>query len=101
MSRDSRATGSAAHYARTVMLSNPDGLHARSAAEFVKLAARFPARVTINGKDARSLLAILSLGLMRGASCEIASDEESGRTAVDALAELVGSGFARQSVGVE
>ena len=88
-------TADATRYARTVTVSNAEGLHARPAAEFVKLAARYPARVTVNGKDARSLLAILSLGLTQGASFEIASDEASGRDAVDALAELVGAGFER------
>lgn len=89
--------GGTARYARTVRLENAEGLHARPAAELVKLAARYPARVTVNGKDARSLLAILSLGLMQGAACEIASDEPAGRVAVDALAALVGSGFTANS----
>jgi phosphoenolpyruvate---glycerone phosphotransferase subunit DhaM len=88
-----QARADAGRYARTVRLSNADGLHARPAAEFVKLATRYPAQVTVNGRDARSLLAVLSLGLTRGTACEIASDDPSGREAVDALAALVRSGF--------
>jgi len=91
--RQASAGAESDHYARTVTLVNDDGLHARPAAEFVKLAATFPARVTIEGRDARSLLAILSLGLTKGATVEIASDEPRGRAAVDALAALVESGF--------
>ena len=83
-------------YARTATLVNDDGLHARPAAEFVKLAATFPAHVTVNGRDARSLLAILSLGLAKGASVEIATEEADGRGAVDALVALVTSGFERR-----
>jgi len=84
-----------ARYARTATLVNDDGLHARPAAEFVKLAATFPARVTVNGRDARSLLAILSLGLTKGATLEVATEEPDGRGAVDALIDLVASGFER------
>jgi PTS hybrid protein len=79
-------------YTRSVTLINQDGLHARPAAEFVKLAGTFPARVRVNGKDAKSLLGIMSLGLLRGANVEISSDAD-GAEAVDALVHLVASGF--------
>ena len=74
-------------------LVNADGLHARPAAELVKLASTFPQRVTVNGVDAKSLLGIMSLGLTKGASVEIASDDPDGRGAVEAIAELAESGF--------
>jgi phosphoenolpyruvate---glycerone phosphotransferase subunit DhaM len=80
-------------FSRTVTLNNADGLHARPASEFVKLANTFSARVTVNGKDARSLLSIMSLGLIKGASAEIVSTDQEGGPAVDALAALVESGF--------
>ena len=86
------AAGASGH-ARTVTLVNADGLHARPAAELVKLAGTFPQRVTVNGIDAKSLLGIMSLGLTKGASVEIASDDPDGRGAVDAIAELAESGF--------
>jgi PTS hybrid protein len=72
---------------------NKDGLHARPAAEFVKLANSLGVPVTVNGKDARSLLGIMSMGLVRGDSVEVASEAPQGRAAVDALAELIESGF--------
>ncbi|MEO6827287.1 MAG: dihydroxyacetone kinase phosphoryl donor subunit DhaM [Microbacteriaceae bacterium] len=80
-------------YRRIVTLTNRDGLHARPAAEFVKLAATFGVPVTVNQVDAKSLLGIMSLGLVSGATVEIASDESGGAAAVDALADLVESGF--------
>lgn len=80
-------------YVRTVTLINADGLHARPAAEFAKLAGTFDAAVTINGKDARSLLGIMSLGLVRGTTAEVASTDPNGRAAVDALSLLIESGF--------
>jgi PTS hybrid protein len=80
-------------YSRSVVVVNRDGLHARPAAEFVKLASTFDTRVTVNGKDAKSLLGIMSLGLTKGATVELASAAPEGAAAVDALADLVETGF--------
>lgn len=85
--------GAASAHARSITLVNADGLHARPAAELVKLASTFPQRVTVNGTDAKSLLGIMSLGLTKGATVEIASDDPDGRAAVDAIAALAESGF--------
>ncbi len=81
---------------RTVTLVNKDGLHARPAADFVKLASTFPARVTVNGRDATSLLAIMSLGLIRGRTAVISSTDPNGAEAVEALANLLESGFGEE-----
>lgn len=78
---------------RRVTLTNADGLHARPAAELVKLASTFPQRVTVNGTDAKSLLSIMALGLTKGAEVEIASDDPDGAAAVDAIVGLAESGF--------
>ncbi|MRG58388.1 HPr family phosphocarrier protein [Agromyces sp. CFH 90414] len=88
---DSGAAGAA--LSRTVTLVNADGLHARPAAELVKLAATFPQKVTVNGVDAKSLLAIMSLGLTKGSQLEIASTDPAAGDAVDAIAGLAASGF--------
>ncbi|MCP2032784.1 PTS hybrid protein [Okibacterium sp. HSC-33S16] len=87
---DSRAP---AGYSRSVTIVNRDGLHARPAADFVKLASTFEPRVTVNGRDAKSLLAIMALGLVKGKIAEIATEDPDGRAAVDALADLVETGF--------
>jgi phosphoenolpyruvate---glycerone phosphotransferase subunit DhaM len=79
--------------ARTVVLANKDGLHARPAAEFVKLANTFDSQVTVNGRDAKSLLGIMALGLTQGATVEIASTGSEAEAAVSALADLIESGF--------
>ncbi|KRC62635.1 hypothetical protein ASE14_02055 [Agromyces sp. Root81] len=83
----------ASGYTRSIRLVNSDGLHARPAAELVKLASTFPQKVTVNGTDAKSLLGIMSLGLTKGAQVDITSKDLSGREAVDALAALAESGF--------
>ena len=84
---------SAHRHSRTVTLVNADGLHARPAAELVKLASTFTPKVTVNGTDAKSLLSIMSLGLTKGATVEIASDDPEGGPAVEAIAALAESGF--------
>lgn len=81
---------------RMVTLVNKDGLHARPAADFVTLASTFDARVTVNGRDATSLLAIMSLGLIKGKTAEISSSDAHGAEAVEALANLLESGFGEE-----
>ncbi|MDR5692334.1 dihydroxyacetone kinase phosphoryl donor subunit DhaM [Agromyces indicus] len=85
--------GEATRISRRVTLTNADGLHARPAAELVKLASSFPQRVTVNGIDAKSLLSIMGLGLTKGAEVEIASDDPEGAAAVEAIVALAESGF--------
>lgn len=77
----------------TVELVNETGLHARPAADFVKTAARYDAAVRVNGVDAKSLLGIMALALPKGASVTIEATGDDAQDAVDALAELVRSGF--------
>lgn len=78
---------------RTARLINPNGLHARPAADFVTLASTFAARVNANGKDATSLLGVMSLGLLKGDVVTISASGADAQDAVDALAALVESGF--------
>ena len=58
---------------------------------------QFDAEITVAADggeaDAKSLLAIMSLGLTKGATVEIASEDPEGRAAVDAIAALAESGF--------
>lgn len=87
------AEPAAGGYSRTVTLINKDGLHARPAADFVKLANTFRTKVTVNGTDARSLLGIMAMGLVKGTSVELATEDPAGSEAVDALAALIETGF--------
>nr|WP_237398151.1 dihydroxyacetone kinase phosphoryl donor subunit DhaM [Rathayibacter rathayi] len=78
---------------RRVRLINPNGLHARPAADFVTLAARFDARIDVNGKDATSLLGVMSLGLDRGDEVVLSATGPEAQEAVGRLGDLVESGF--------
>lgn len=78
---------------RTVTLVNAEGLHARPAADFVRAVARFDAQITVNGVDGSSLLAIMGLGLVRGAEAVVRASGPEAATALDALSDLIASGF--------
>ncbi|AJM77497.1 dihydroxyacetone kinase phosphoryl donor subunit DhaM [Rathayibacter toxicus] len=78
---------------RSATLINPNGLHARPAADFVTLASRFNARILANGKDATSLLAVMSLGLDRGNQVLLSATGAEAEEAVARLAALIESGF--------
>ncbi|AND16294.1 HPr family phosphocarrier protein [Rathayibacter tritici] len=78
---------------RRVRLINPNGLHARPAADFVTLAATFDARIDANGKDATSLLGVMSLGLDRGDEVVLSATGPEAQEAVRRLGDLVESGF--------
>jgi PTS hybrid protein len=85
--------GDGTHASATVELVNASGLHARPAAEFVKTAAKHDASVRVNGVDAKSLLAIMALALPQGATVTIEASGPDAHDAVEALTDLVRSGF--------
>lgn len=78
---------------RSLVLQNAEGLHARPAAQFVKTASAFDAKITANGVDAKSLLRIMGLGLKQGATLELEAEGAQAAEALDALTALVESGF--------
>lgn len=80
-------------------LVNTDGLHARPASEFVRLASTFDASITVNGVDAKSLLRIMSLGLAAGRQVELEATGPDAPTALTALVALIDSGFGEPRSG--
>ncbi len=78
---------------RTVTVTNPTGLHARPAAEFVKVAARLDCEVYLEkeGKrvNAKSILGLLTLAIGQGSVLDIICDGVGEEEGVAKLAELV------------
>jgi phosphocarrier protein len=78
-------------------VTNPTGLHARPAAQFVQTAASFSSKVKISGNnkaaDAKSILAVMSMGLSYGTEIIIAAEGEDEKECIAALAALVESDF--------
>ena len=82
---------------REVEIVNPAGLHARPAAEFVKVAGRFSSEIrvekgglAVNGK---SIMGVLMLAAERGSRLRLLATGDDAEDAVDALSDLVGRGF--------
>jgi phosphocarrier protein HPr len=83
--------------ARTVVISNVMGLHARAAARFVHLAGTFQAQVTVTRGartvDGKSILGILLLAASRGTAIDVTAEGPDERDALDALCGMIAAGF--------
>lgn len=81
----------------TVTVTNSQGIHARPADLFVKLASQFQARIeVIRGAervDAKSILNLLTLGAAQGTQLEIEADGPDAQAALDAIVELFKRNF--------
>lgn len=83
-----------------ITVTHEVGLHARPAAEFVKLAATYPCDIqvrnlTTNGDpvNAKSILRVLTLGVNQGHRIQIDADGERENDALKAMKALVESNF--------
>ncbi len=82
----------------TVTVHHESGLHARPAAQFVKLAKQFDSdiKISTNGKsvNAKSLVLLLTLAVKPNTSIELAASGTDEQEAVDALSKLIERDFA-------
>jgi phosphocarrier protein len=82
---------------RSVTVVNQLGLHARAAARFVHLAARYRSQVRVardtKVMDGKSIMGILLLAAGRGTTITISADGPDEIEAVAVLAHLVETGF--------
>ena len=88
-------------FVKDVMVQNQVGLHARPSTFFIQKANEFKSSIWIEKEErrvnAKSLLGILSLGIVGGTQIRIIADGADEQEAVTALTELVDSGFAEES----
>ena len=88
-------------YVKDVMVQNQVGLHARPATFFIQKANEFRSSIWIEKEErrvnAKSLLGILSLGIVGGTSIRMIADGPDEQEAVQGLIDLVDSGFAEES----
>ena len=81
---------------KDVVISHPEGLHARPAASLVRLAKAYSGNITLNWDnqviDARSILDILSAGIDCGDVINLAVDGEDAKGMMDKLVRLLTSG---------
>ncbi|MEG0898640.1 MAG: HPr family phosphocarrier protein [Oscillospiraceae bacterium] len=83
---------------KEVSVKNQVGLHARPATFFIQKANEFKSSIWVEKEErrvnAKSLLGILSLGILGGTPIRIIADGSDEEAAVEALTNLVESGFA-------
>ena len=82
---------------RTVQIVNRNGLHARPAAEIVKLAAKYQSEITIVKDDldvnGKSIMGVMMLAAEHGSTIVLRADGPDAEAALDALATLVSNKF--------
>src|SRR5207249_3843655 len=82
---------------RDAKIVNPLGMHARPAAEFVKLASRFKSAIEVRKDDlavnGKSIMGVMMLAAECGSSLTIKTDGEDAEAAMEALLALVADGF--------
>lgn len=82
---------------KEVVINNQVGLHARPATFFIQKANEFKSSIWIEKEDrrvnAKSLLGVLSLGIVKGTAVNLIADGTDEATAVDTLSELIASDF--------
>ena len=82
---------------RQIEIQNTVGLHARPATFFTKKANSFVSSISIEKSDkranAKSLLGVLSLGIIKGDTITLLADGDDEQAAVDGLADLIMTGF--------
>ena len=83
---------------KDVVIQNQVGLHARPATFFIQKANEYKSSIWVEKDErkvnAKSLLGVLSLGIVAGTTIKIIVDGPDEQEALDGLVALVESGFA-------
>lgn len=82
---------------KDVVIHNQVGLHARPATFFIQKANEYKSSIWVEKDErkvnAKSLLGVLSLGIVGGTTIKIIADGVDAEQALDGLVSLVESGF--------
>ena len=82
---------------REVTIKNNVGLHARPATFFIQKANSYRSSIWVEREDrrvnAKSLLGVLSLGIVKGTTITLIADGADETEALDGLAALIDTGF--------
>ena len=84
-------------YMKEAVVNNQVGLHARPATFFIQKANEYKSSIWVEKDErrvnAKSLLGVLSLGIVKGTAITLIADGTDEKEAVEALAELISSTF--------
>jgi phosphocarrier protein len=85
---------------RTVKIVNKYGLHARPAAEFVKLASRFNSEIRVRKEDVevngKSIMGVMMLAAECGSTIQIAATGDDAQAALEDLTTLIANRFGEE-----
>ena len=85
---------------RDVEVVNKLGLHARPSARLTQMASNFKSNVFMsrNGRrvNAKSIMGVMMLAAAKGSTVTLETDGDDEVEAIDALAELISSGFGEE-----
>lgn len=84
-------------YMKEAVVNNQVGLHARPATFFIQKANEYKSSIWVEKDErrvnAKSLLGVLSLGIVKGTAINLIADGADEKEAVEALVELISSNF--------
>ncbi len=84
----------------TTTIENKTGIHARPASVFVQKASSFKSKVQLKAKgktvDAKSILMIMSMGLVKGTEVTICADGPDEAQAVSELKAMIDAKFGEE-----
>ncbi|MBE6644749.1 MAG: HPr family phosphocarrier protein [Ruminococcaceae bacterium] len=84
---------------RDIIIKNSVGLHARPATFFIQKANSYKSSIWVEKEDcrvnAKSLLGVLSLGIVAGTKITLIADGNDEAAAVEGLVALIDSGFSK------
>ena len=84
-------------YMKEATVNNQVGLHARPATFFIQKANEFKSSIWVEKDErrvnAKSLLGVLSLGIVKGTAIKLIADGADEKEAVEALVELISGNF--------
>lgn len=91
--------GSSGH-ARTVLIANKRGLHARASAKFVTLASAQTAMIEVEKDGSKvagtSIMGLMMLGAAKGDSVRISASGDGAEQALSALCDLIEAKFGEE-----
>jgi phosphocarrier protein HPr len=87
---------------RVVVIQNKQGLHARPADQFARLASQFDAKVDVIREDRRitanSVMDLLTLGAFQGTQLTLVAEGSDAQQAIEALVNLVENVFPQEDI---
>ena len=82
---------------KEVLINNQVGLHARPATFFIRKANEFKSSIWVEKDErrvnAKSLLGVLSLGIVKGTTITLIADGSDQEEAIETLSKLIDSDF--------